>query len=69
MATKATGKAKYVSSVTSPLAISKMTDGLSTYLGIPVSETSGPITNYKKFAARADDYFEKLYANQQAAYK
>jgi hypothetical protein len=69
VATKATGKAKYVSSVTDPLAVDKMTDKLSTYLGISVSESAGPIVNYKKFAAKADDYFEKLFKNQQAAYR
>ena len=69
MATKASAKAKYVSSVTSPLATSKMADKLGTYLGISVSEASGPIANFKKFAAKADDYFEKLYDNMQAAYK
>ncbi len=69
MATKASAKEKYVSSVTDPLAVDKMTDKLGTYLGISVSEASGPITNYKKFAGKAADYFEKLYKNQQAAYK
>lgn len=69
MATKASAKAKYVSSVTSPLAVGKMTDKLGTYLGISVSESSGPIANYKKFAGKAADFFDKLYANQQAAYK
>ena len=69
MATKASAKAKYVSSVTSPLAVGKMADKLGTYLGISVSEASGPIANYKKFAGKADDFFEKLYKNMQAAYK
>jgi len=69
MATKASAKEKYVSSVSDPLAVSKMTDKLGTYLGIPVSETAGPIANFKKFAAKAGDYFEKLYKNMQAAYK
>lgn len=69
MATKASAKAKYVSSVTSPLAVGKMTDKLGTYLGISVPETAGPIANYKKFAAKASDFFEKLYTNMQAAYK
>jgi len=69
VATKASAKAKYVSSVTSPLAVGKMTDKLGTYLGVSVSESSGPIANYKKFAGRAGDFFDKLYANMQAAYK
>ena len=69
MATKASAKTKYVASVTSPLAVSKMTDKLGTYLGVSVSESSGPIANFKKFAGKAGDYFEKLYTNMQAAYK
>lgn len=69
MATKTSAKGKYVSSVTSPLAVGKMTDKLGTYLGISVSESAGPIANYKKFAGKASDYFEKLYTNMQAAYK
>jgi len=69
MATKASAKEKYVSSVTSPLAVGKMTDKLGTYLGVSVSEASGPIANYKKFAGKAGDFFEKLYKNMQAAYK
>jgi hypothetical protein len=68
MATKASAKEKYISSVTDPLAVSKMTDKLGTYLGIAVSEASGPIRNYQSFAGRAGDYFEKLYRNMQAAY-
>ena len=68
MATKASAKEKYVSSVTSPLAISKMTDKLGTYLGISVSESAGPIVNFKKFTAKAGDYFEKLYDHMKTAY-
>lgn len=68
MATKASAKDKYVSSVTSPLAVDKMTDKLGTYLGISVSESAGPIVNYKKFAGRAADYFEKLYDHMKTAY-
>ena len=68
MATKASAKEKYVSSVTSPLAVGKMTDKLGTYLGISVSESAGPVANYKKFAGKAGDYFEKLYNNMKAAY-
>ena len=68
MATKETAKKKYVASVTSPLAVDKMTSKLGTYLGISVSESAAPIVNYKKFAGKADDYFDKLYANQKIAY-
>ena len=68
MATKETAKKKYVSSVTSPLAVDKMTGKLGTYLGITVSESAAPIVNYKKFADKADDFFDKLYANQKIAY-
>ena len=68
MATKASAKEKYVSSVTDPLAVDKMTDKLGTYLGISVSETAGPIVNWKKFAGKAGDYFEKLYDNMRRAY-
>jgi len=69
MATKASAKEKYVSSVTDPLAVKKMTDKLGTYLGISVSEAAGPVRNWKKFTEDADDYFEKLYGNMQAAYR
>jgi len=68
VATKDTAKAKYVASVTSPLATSKMCDKLGTYLGITVSEGSGPVANFKKFAGKAGDYFEKLYTNMKKAY-
>ena len=68
MATKETARTKYVSSVTDPTAVGKMTDKLGTYLGISVSESAAPVANWKKFAGRAADYFEKLYRNMQAAY-
>ncbi|GEM_PF-3385081 len=68
MATKSSAKEKYVSSVTDPLAVDKMTDKLGTYLGITVSDAAAPVANWKKFAGRAADYFEKLYRNMQAAY-
>lgn len=68
MATKESARAKYVSSVTDPLAVAKMTDKLGTYLGVSVSEAAGPVANWKKFAGRAADYFEKLYNNMRAAY-
>jgi hypothetical protein len=69
MATKASAKEKYRNSVTDPLAIGKMVSKLGTYLGISVSEGSAPVKNWKEFTGKADDYFEKLYRNQQAAYK
>ncbi|MFW6125486.1 MAG: hypothetical protein ACOC58_00110 [Chloroflexota bacterium] len=68
MATKATAKEKYVGSVSSDLAIRKMTSKLSTYLGITVSESAGPIRNYREFARNAGDYFERAYDNMRAAY-
>ena len=68
MATKASAKEKYVSSVTDPLAVDKMTDKLGTYLGMAISEAAAPIANYKAIAGRAGDYFEKLYNNMRAAY-
>ena len=68
MATKATAKEKYVGSVNSDLAVSKMTSKLGTYLGMTVSESAGPIRNYKEFARNAGAYFEKCYDNMRAAY-
>jgi len=70
MATKETAKAKFVNSVTSPLAITKMTDKLSTYLGVSVSAASGPVKNWKSLMEKAaGDLFEKCYENMKAAYK
>ena len=70
MATKDTAKAKFVNSVTSPLAITKMTDKLSTYLGVSVSSTSGPVKNWKSLMEKAaGDLFDKCYDNMKAAYK
>lgn len=70
MATKATAREKFVNSVTDPLAITKMTDKLSTYLGITVSPTSGPVKNWKSLMEKAaGDLFDKCYENMQAAYK
>ena len=68
MATKASAKEKYTTSVTSPLAVDKMTDKLGTYLGITVSESAAPVANWKKFAGKAADYFEKLYDNMRRVY-
>jgi len=69
LATKAGAKEKYVDKVTSPLATKSMADKLSTYLGIPVSESASPIVNFKKKMADADTIFERLYSGQQAAYR
>jgi len=70
MATKDTAKTKFVNSVTSPLAVSKMTTKLSTYLGISVSPSSGPVKNWVELMAKASgDVFDKCYENMKAAYK
>jgi len=70
MATKESAKTKFVNSVTSPLAITKMTGKLTKYLGIPVSETSGPVKEWKDLMAKAAaDLFDKCYENMKAAYK
>lgn len=69
MATKDSAKRKYVNSVSSPLALSKMTSKLSTYYGGTVTETAGPVSNWKKIVgANADALFDKAYANGKAAY-
>ena len=69
MATKAGAKEKYVDKVTSPLATKSMATKLSTYLGIPISESASPIKNFKDKMADADAIFERLYSAQQAAYR
>ena len=70
MATKETAKKKFVDSVTSDLAPKKMADKLSTYLGVTVSESAAPIRNWKKIVAEnASLLFDRMYENQQAAYK
>lgn len=70
MATRAAAKEKFVNSVTSPLALTKMTTKLSTYLGISVSETSAPVKAWKDLMAKAaSDLFDKCYDNMKAAYK
>lgn len=70
MATKDTAKTKFVNSVTSPLAVSKMTTKLSTYLGISVSPSSGPVKNWVELMGKAaGDVFDKCYENMKAAYK
>ena len=70
MATKASAREKFVRSVTDPLAITKMTGKLSEYLGVSVSETSGPVKAWKDLMSKAaGDLFDKCYDNMKAAYK
>ena len=70
MATRATAKEKFVNSVTSDLAITKMTGKLSEYLGIPVSAASAPVKAWKDLMSKAaGDLFDKCYDNMKAAYK
>lgn len=70
MATKESAKTKFVNSVTSPLAPKKMAGKLSTYLGVPVSETAAPIKNWIEIVGKnAAELFDKMYENMKAAYK
>jgi len=70
MATKETAKAKFINSVKSDLAPAKMASKLSTYLGMSVSESAGPIKNWVDVVARhAEELFDKCYENMKAAYK
>jgi|CryGeyStandDraft_7_1057128.scaffolds.fasta_scaffold806330_1 hypothetical protein len=70
MATRATAKEKFVNSVTSDLAITKMTGKLSEYLGISVSAASAPVKAWKDLMSKAaGDLFDKCYDNMKAAYK
>jgi len=70
MATKETARTKFVNSVTNPLAVKSMTTKLSTYLGVSVSEASGPVKNWKEIMAKsAGELFDKCYENMKAAYK
>lgn len=70
MATKDAARKKFVDSVTSDLAPRKMATKLSTYLGITVSESAGPIKNWKDVVAKnAEDLFDKMYDNMKEAYK
>ena len=70
MATKASAREKFINSVSSPLAITKMTGKLSTYLGVTVSESSAPVKAWKDLMAKAaGDLFDKCYENMKAAYK
>ena len=70
MATKASAREKFVNGVTSDLALDKMTSKLSEYLGISVSEASGPVRQWRDLMARhAGELFDKCYANMQAAYR
>ena len=70
MATKEAAREKFIRSVTSPLATKKMATKLSTYLGMPVSETASPIKNFSDIMkTAAAELFEKMYENMKAAYK
>jgi hypothetical protein len=70
MATKAAAKEKFVRSVTSDLAITKMTGKLSEYLGISVSAASAPVKAWKDLMTKAaGDLFDKCYENMKSAYK
>jgi hypothetical protein len=70
MASQASAKEKYVRSVTSDLAITKMTTKLSSYLGISVSASSAPVRAFKDIMSKAaGDLFDKCYENMKSAYK
>ena len=70
MATKEAAKKKFISSVTSDLAPSKMASKLSTYLGISVSESASPIKNWVSIVSKnAEVLFDKMYENMKEAYK
>ena len=69
MASKASAKEKFVRSVTSDLAVTKMTSKLSTYLGITVDSASAPVKAWKDLMAKAaGDLFDKCYENMKSAY-
>lgn len=70
MATREEAREKFVTSVTSPLAVRKMTSKLSTYLGIPVNETSGPVQEWVRLMRdAAGDVFDKAYANMHGKHR
>jgi len=70
MASKEEAKKKFVDSVTSDLAPKKMATKLSTYLGVTVSESAGPIKNWKEVVAKnASELFDKCYDHMKLAYK
>ena len=70
MATKTAAREKFVNSVTSELAITKMTGKLSEYLGISVNGSSPPVKAWKDLMTKAaGDLFDKCYENMKAAYK
>jgi len=70
MATKETAKKKFIESVSSDLAPTKMADKLSTYLGITVNASAAPIQNWVKIVAKnAEELFDKMYENMKAAYR
>ena len=70
MATKAQAREKFINSVTSDLALEKMTSKLSEYLGMSVDINSGPVKAWQGLMSRAaGEVFDKCYANMQAAYR
>jgi hypothetical protein len=69
MASKAAAKEKFVRSVTSDLAVTKMTTKLSTYLGIAVDAGSAPVKAWREIMAKAaGELFDKAYENMKSAY-
>ena len=70
MTTKAQAREKFINSVTSDLAVEKMTSKLTEYLGIPVDADSGPVKEWRDLmSTAASEVFDKCYANMQAAYR
>ena len=70
MATKETAKKKFIESVSSDLAPTKMADKLSTYLDITVNASAAPIQNWVKIVSKhAEELFDKMYENMKAAYR
>jgi len=70
MATKTSAKEKFVRSVTSDLAVTKMTTKLSTYLGVSVGSDSPPVKAWKDLMGKAaSELFDKCYENMKSAYK
>jgi len=59
-------KEKYVNALGDPLALSKMTSKLTTYLKHPITETSPPVANWQK--GQTTLWFEKCYKNMRKAY-
>jgi len=70
VATEASAKEKFIRSVTSDLAVTKMTTKLSNYLGISVSSSSAPVRSWKDLMSKAaSELFDKCYDNMKSAYK